>query len=83
MLPAGSVAVATKLWAPAGSVPVGMLNTPWALAVAKPTKTPSAYRLTVLPGSAVPVTVSPVALVTPSPRTPVSGPMPVMAGMAG
>ena len=56
---------------------------PLASATPSPTSTPLSYRRTVLPGSALPVTVSVLSLVTLSPCTPVSVPTEITVGAAG
>src|SRR5262245_42687197 len=72
VLPAASVAVAVKLWPPLASVAVVYDHAPLAFAVAVPIWVDPSNSLTVLPASAVPVRVSVLSLVMPSPTTPVS-----------
>src|SRR5690606_12000244 len=63
-LPAASLAFAVKVWVPAPSVPLVMLQLPPVATAVPRTVVPSvSYKVTVLPASAVPVTVGVVSLV--------------------
>src|SRR5262245_60652054 len=73
VLPAASVAVAVKLCAPLASAAVARLHAPLALALAVPIWAVPSNTLTRLLASAVPVSVSTVALVVPSPTVALSG----------
>ena len=68
-LPAASVAVAVKVWAPVISVDAVIDQLP-PVAVAVPTCVTPSYSLTVAPASAVPVIVGVATLVRLSPWTP-------------
>src|ERR1035437_8921565 len=83
VLPAASLAVAVRLWAPLLSAAVTKLQAPLAFAVAVPSLVLPSNTLTVLLASAVPLSVSTVALVMPSPTTPLSGENEVMVGATG
>src|SRR5690606_28485508 len=62
--PAASVALAVRLWLPSLSVLLVMLHMPPVAVVVPSTVVPSvSYKVTVLPASAVPVTVGVVSLV--------------------
>src|SRR5262245_11836588 len=64
--PAASVAVATRLWVPSVSVAVSMLQAPvLGSATAVPSTVLPSYSVTMLPTSAVPVTVGVLSLVSP------------------
>ena len=82
-LPEASVAVAVKLCSPSASAGVTIDQAPVvASATTVPMNRPFSYTFTVLPGSAEPVTVITLMLVTPS-IAPVSGPTEVIAGTEG
>ncbi|GJE06197.1 hypothetical protein AOPFMNJM_1511 [Methylobacterium jeotgali] len=83
VLPAASVAVAVRLWAPSARVPGVKLQRPSAEATVSPSRTPASSTVTVAPASAVPLRVGLRLAVIPSPAVPVSGVKPVIAGASG
>ena len=83
-LPVASVASAVKRLLPSFSAMVVKIHWPEPSAVAVPSFTPLSYTVTRLLGSAVPVRVRVVALVTRSlGLAPLSGPTAVITGLAG
>src|SRR5690348_5890234 len=83
VLPATSVAVAVRLWAPLASAAVVYVQAPVLLAVALPSSGTPSKTLTVLLASAVPVSVRVLSLVMLSPTTPLSVENEVMLGAIG
>ncbi len=66
VLPAASVTLALRVWLPSDSVELSMLQAPvLASAVVVPSVVAPSNSLTVLPSSAVPVTVGVLSLVSP------------------
>src|SRR5690348_11278469 len=83
VLPATSVAVAVRLWAPLASAAVVYVQAPVLLAVALPSSGTPSKTLTVLLASAVPVSVRVLSLVMLSPTTPLSVENEAMLGATG
>ena len=83
LLPAASVACAVKLCAPSPNAAVVKLHVPAPVAVTVPSDTPPSKTSIAAPASAVPLRVSVLPAVMPSPPTPVSEAKPVMTGAAG
>src|SRR5260221_10022952 len=83
LVPAASVAVAVRLWVALASVAVVKLQAPVPFAVALPSSVAPSNTLTVALASAVPVSVRTLALVMPSPVTPVSGENEAIVGTVG
>src|ERR1019366_7288206 len=82
-LPAASIALLMKAWLPSARVAVANDQAPLALAVAVPIWMAPSNTCTVLPAAAVPVRVTWLTLVMPSPVTPLSGENDVIAGALG
>src|SRR6185312_17395067 len=83
VLPATSVAVALRLWAPLLRAAVVKLQAPAALATTLPSRLTPSKTFTVALASAVPVSVRVLSLVMPSPATLLSVEYDAMVGLTG